>query len=65
MAWQQGMIASSAQNFARELMDTPANFMTPKNFVDIVSEHLKAKPGPLTVIPRSVAWTLLCMLVFI
>ena len=33
-------------------METPANFMTPKNFVDIVWEHLKASPGPVTITPR-------------
>ena len=54
------MTASAAQNFARELMETPANFMTPKNFVEIVSEHLKAKSGLLTVTPRSVVLRHMC-----
>lgn len=49
---------AGAQNFARQLMDAPANLMTPSLFVDAVSTQLGEVPGmgrsQLEVIPRSV-----------
>ena len=45
-------------------METPANLMTPKNFVDIVMDRLQAIPGPLTVTPRSVHTCALTMYVY-
>lgn len=38
--WQQGEIKANAQNFARRLADTPANFMTPSIFAENVQEAL-------------------------
>ena len=56
--WEQGAIFAEAQNFARKLMDTPANLMTPSLFVDAVSAQLGEVPGvgrsQLEVIPRLV-----------
>lgn len=56
--WEQGAISAEAQNFARKLMDTPANLMTPSLFVDAVSAQLGEVPGVgrsrLEVIPRLV-----------
>ena len=32
--WQDGLLLSGAQNFARELMETPSNLLTPTVFAD-------------------------------
>jgi cytosol aminopeptidase len=33
--WKRGVIKASAQNFARRLMDTPSNLMTPTKFAQV------------------------------
>lgn len=38
--WQVGIVKAQAQNWARELADTPANLMTPTIFAQRVSEIL-------------------------
>ena len=38
--WSRGCVLAEAQNFARWLMDTPSNHMTPTNFVHSVSKRL-------------------------
>lgn len=38
--WQDGLLLSGAQNFARELMETPSNLMTPTVFADTLSKRL-------------------------
>ena len=38
--WSRGHTLAMAQNFARTLMDTPSNHMTPTMFVDTVSQRL-------------------------
>ncbi|KAJ1670038.1 hypothetical protein GGF38_001805, partial [Coemansia sp. RSA 25] len=43
--WRAGQIYADAQNFARELMATPANFMTPSIFAQRVQDELGALPG--------------------
>ena len=54
--WSKGLITATAQNFARELMETPSNHMTPTMFVDTVSSHLgniRISSGTkLEVVPR-------------
>ena len=40
--WDKGATLADAQNFARWLMDTPSNHMTPTIFVDSVSQRLGA-----------------------
>ena len=49
---------ATAQNFARELMETPSNHMTPTMFVDTVSSRLgdiRISSGTkLEVVPRFV-----------
>lgn len=40
MEWQMGIIKAQAQNWARELADTPANLMTPTIFSLKVTEVL-------------------------
>lgn len=39
-AWSRGQSIAGFQNFARMLMDTPSNYMTPTMFVEAVSHHL-------------------------
>lgn len=36
--WKKGVIYGNAQNFCKTLMDTPANYLTPTAFCDIVKE---------------------------
>lgn len=38
--WKEGCILGEGQNFAKELMETPANLLTPKLFTEKVSEKL-------------------------
>ena len=56
--WERGRVLADAQNFARDLMDTPSNLLTPTMFVDRVSERLgvvgqeATDPTTLRVVPR-------------
>ena len=38
--WIRGCVLAEGQNFARWLMETPSNHMTPTDFVDAVSRKL-------------------------
>lgn len=38
--WQDGLLLSGAQNFARGLMETPSNLLTPTIFADTLTERL-------------------------
>lgn len=38
--WKRGCILAEAQNFARDLMESPSNLMTPTKFVETVSNKL-------------------------
>lgn len=38
--WQDGLLLSGAQNFARELMETPSNLMTPTMFAEKLTHRL-------------------------
>ena len=38
--FQDGLLLSGAQNFARELMEMPSNLMTPRIFADRVTQQL-------------------------
>ena len=40
MEWNRGCVLASAQNFARELKETPSNLLTPSLFVEAVGERL-------------------------
>ena len=55
-AWSKGVVTASAQNFARQLMETPSNMMTPTMFVESVTKRLgevqQTTSGKLEVIPR-------------
>ena len=59
-AWSKGVVTASAQNFARQLMETPSNMMTPTMFVESVTKRLgevqQTTSGKLEVIPRPLSW---------
>ncbi|KAJ2522490.1 hypothetical protein GGI11_001720 [Coemansia sp. RSA 2049] len=44
-SWDTGVVYAEAQNLARDLMNTPANFMTPTIFADRVREALAGIDG--------------------
>ena len=39
-AWKRGQVLGEGQNFARELMEPPANVMTPTRFGQVATERL-------------------------
>ena len=43
--WKEGCILGEGQNFARELMETPANLLTPRLFTEKVTERLSRLPS--------------------
>lgn len=53
--WGRGETLARAQNFARYLMESPANMMTPTIFCDKVRENLAQLPN-CTVVVRDQAW---------
>ncbi|GFR93036.1 leucine aminopeptidase-like protein [Elysia marginata] len=53
--WLKGETLARAQNFARYLMESPANRMTPSIFCDKVKENLSQLPN-CTVTIRDQAW---------
>ena len=51
--WNRGCVVASAQNFARELKETPSNLLTPSLFVEAVGKRLGEVAGEkLEFIPR-------------
>ena len=53
--WNRGCVMASAQNFARELKETPSNLLTPSLFVEAVGERLGSEAiQNLDFIPRCV-----------
>lgn len=40
-AWQKGVLFAAGQNLARQLMETPANEMTPTRFAEIIEKKLR------------------------
>ena len=47
-AWNRGVIFAQAQNLARDLMETPANWMTPRLFCDRAEEVLRGAASAST-----------------
>nr|XP_018906745.1 PREDICTED: cytosol aminopeptidase-like isoform X3 [Bemisia tabaci] len=47
--WERGLIKAEAQNFARMLMDTPGNLMTPTIFSQVVKENLTSEKIKLSI----------------
>ena len=51
--WNRGCVVAAAQNFARDLKETPSNLLTPSLFVEAVGERLEQIRGEnLEFIPR-------------
>ena len=50
-AWNRGRVFAEGQNFARDLMETPSNHLTPTRFGEIATEKL-GKLERVTVIVR-------------
>ena len=51
--WNRGSVVALAQNFARELKETPSNLLTPSLFVEAVGKRLSEVAGEgLEFIPR-------------
>ncbi|KAF2073767.1 hypothetical protein CYY_004936 [Polysphondylium violaceum] len=58
--WSTGKVYADAQNFARMLMETPANLMTPSIFVSTVQDKFKdlVASGKVEIVVRDEAWVL-------
>lgn len=41
-AWEKGVLFASGQNLARQLMESPANEMTPTKFAEIIEKNIKS-----------------------
>jgi len=54
-AWQRGVVLGEGQNFARRLMEAPANVMTPTRFSELATEYL-GKCANTTVNIHDKAW---------
>jgi aminopeptidase len=56
--WKRGRTLAESQNFARYLMESPSNILTPQRFVDVVSTKLKdaSVSSKLTMNPRNKEW---------
>ncbi|XP_078358312.1 LOW QUALITY PROTEIN: cytosol aminopeptidase-like [Oculina patagonica] len=53
--WQDGLLLSGAQNFARDLMETPSNLMTPTIFADTLTQRLSDLEN-VQVLARDQSW---------
>merc|ERR1712004_288598 len=54
-AWQRGVVLGEGQNFARRLMEAPANVMTPTRFSELAQEYL-GRCANTTVNVHDKAW---------
>lgn len=54
-SWSAGVKKAKGQNFARTLMETPANYCTPKLFAEQVQSKLDSL-SKVEAIPRDLAW---------
>jgi len=52
--WQHGLRQGNAQNFARELMECPANHLTPTLFVEEVTRQFEGLP--VKIVARDETW---------
>ncbi|ELW46982.1 Cytosol aminopeptidase, partial [Tupaia chinensis] len=55
-AWKRGVLFASGQNLARQLMETPANEMTPTRFAEIIEKHLRTASSKTEVHIRPKSW---------
>ncbi|GJJ14825.1 hypothetical protein Clacol_009093 [Clathrus columnatus] len=53
--WDTGLIYAQSQNFARELMELPANIVTPTNFCQKVKQAFEGIPN-VQIYIRDAAW---------
>src|SRR5207248_10238070 len=53
--WETGLIYAEAQNFARTLMKTPANYMTPTKFTEYVQSKFNGL-SKVEIIVRDKDW---------
>lgn len=55
--WNSGKISALCQNFARYLMESPANHMTPKLFVEAMQNKIDSEcRGKIKAVVRDSAW---------
>ncbi|XP_040821936.1 cytosol aminopeptidase [Ochotona curzoniae] len=55
-AWQKGVLFAAGQNLARQLMETPANEMTPTRFAEIIEKKLRGASAKTEVHIRPKSW---------
>ena len=55
-AWTQGLNSAKSQNLARNLMEMPANHMTPALFVETIQREIAREYGNVTAVVRDRAW---------
>lgn len=53
--WETGMVLATAQNWARHLMEMPANWMTPRIFADTVLEQFNGAEN-VKILVHDKAW---------
>lgn len=54
-SWNRGIVTGDCQNYARYLMELPANYKTPTKFADLILERMSAYKG-IDVIVRDRKW---------
>ncbi|XP_073430733.1 cytosol aminopeptidase [Dendrobates tinctorius] len=55
-AWQKGVSYAKGQNLARYLMESPANYVTPSKFAEIIQQKTGALGDGVKVLTRSKSW---------
>ncbi|KAG9479687.1 cytosol aminopeptidase [Eleutherodactylus coqui] len=55
-AWQKGVSYAEGQNLARYLMESPANYITPSKFAEILQQKFGALGSGVKVFTRSQSW---------
>ncbi|XP_051993577.1 cytosol aminopeptidase [Xyrauchen texanus] len=55
-AWQKGILYGEGQNLARQLMEAPANHITPTVFADTIEQKLSPFADRVTVHKRPQSW---------
>ncbi|XP_040274993.1 cytosol aminopeptidase [Bufo bufo] len=55
-AWQKGVSYAEGQNLARYLMESPANYITPSKFAEILHQKIGALGSSIKAFTRSKSW---------
>lgn len=58
--WKEGCILGEGQNFARKLMETPANLLTPRLFTEKVTERLSRVQSIEVIVRYVVDYIFIC-----